>query len=155
MYAFPSMGWLVVSPLKYDFCAKFYPNKKIWFASWKGPECQTPVNLRMLKYPIPEGTKEEYDREQQMWIDNGWLHPYHEKKIGPTRGLRADGKVQKDKSKVQPVLDYRELNECLDAHTASADKCAQKLREWRQIGSDAAILDLRCISTSHFGPFKP
>ena len=39
--------------------------------------------------------------------------------------------LQKNKQKVRPVMDYRELNEHVDAYTASADVCAQKLREWR------------------------
>lgn len=39
-------------------------------------------------------------------------------------------------------MDYRELNQYVDVHTADADVCMQKLREWRQEGSDIAVLDL-------------
>ena len=51
--------------------------------------------------------------------------------------------LQENKQKVRPVMDYRELNKHVDLHTAGADICAHKLREWWQQGSDVAILDLR------------
>ena len=51
--------------------------------------------------------------------------------------------LQANKQKVRPVMDYRKLNKYVDAHTANADVCAQKLREWRQKGSNVAMLDLR------------
>ena len=42
-------------------------------------------------------------------------------------------------------MDYRELNKYVDSHTANADVCAQKLREWRQKGSNVTVLDLRRV----------
>ena len=51
--------------------------------------------------------------------------------------------LQANKQKVRPVMDYRALNKYVDAHPANADVCAQKLREWRQKGSNVAVLDLR------------
>ena len=50
---------------------------------------------------------------------------------------------QKNKSKVRPVMDYRCLNAFLSSHTAEADVCNEKLREWRKIMDQAAIIDLR------------
>ena len=50
--------------------------------------------------------------------------------------------LQENKLKVWPVIDYRELNEYIDAYTASADVCTQKLREWQQQGSNVALLAL-------------
>ena len=40
-------------------------------------------------------------------------------------------------------MDFRELNSHVDAFTASADVCADKLREWRRQGTNVAIVDLR------------
>ena len=51
--------------------------------------------------------------------------------------------VQQNKSKVHPVLDFRELNGYVDAYTAHADVCVQKLREWRKKGSNVSVLNLQ------------
>ena len=37
--------------------------------------------------------------------------------------------VQQNKSKVRPVLDFRELNGFIDVYTAKADVCSLKRRE--------------------------
>ena len=50
-----------------------------------------------------------------------------------------------DKSKVRPVLDFLELNEYVDAFTAHADVCVQKLRGWRKKGSNVSVLDPRKV----------
>lgn len=69
--------------------------------------------------------------------------PYPEEELGPPKGLiPLMAVIQQNKEKVRPVLDYRELNEHVDAFTAHADVCAQKLREWRQAGSNVSVLDL-------------
>ena len=51
--------------------------------------------------------------------------------------------VQHNKGNVRHVLDYREQKAHVDAFTAHADVCSQKLREWRQEGSEVTVLDLR------------
>jgi len=51
--------------------------------------------------------------------------------------------VQQNKAKVRPVMDFRELNRHVDAFTASADVCAEKLHEWRRQGTKVAVIDLR------------
>ena len=77
-------------------------------------------------------------------IDSGWLRPYPENELGPPRWLiPLMAILQENKQKVQPVMYYRELNKHVDPYTAGADVCTHKLREWRQQGSDVAILDLR------------
>ena len=35
--------------------------------------------------------------------------------------------LNRNKEKVRPVLDFRQLNSNVDAHTADADVCAEKL----------------------------
>ncbi|KRZ83019.1 hypothetical protein T08_4308 [Trichinella sp. T8] len=44
---------------------------------------------------------------------------------------------------LQPVMDFRELNSYIESHTADADVCSQKLREWRRQGVDVALIDLK------------
>ena len=64
--------------------------------------------------------------------------------MGPPKALiPLMAVVQQNKDKVRPVLDYRELNQYVDAFTADADVCASKLREWRQQGANVSLLDLR------------
>ena len=41
------------------------------------------------------------------------------------------------------MRDFRELNSHVDAFTANADVCADKIREWRRLGTNVAIVDLR------------
>ena len=51
--------------------------------------------------------------------------------------------IQQNKDKVRPVMDFRELNTHVDAFTASADVCADKLREWRRQATNVTVIDLR------------
>ena len=82
--------------------------------------------------------------ELSEWVSNGWLVPYDEQRLGPPRGLIPLMAVrQRNKDKVRPVLDYREINSHITAHTADADVCAEQLRLWRRRGNDVAIVDLR------------
>jgi len=140
----PSCAAIVIN--EPDFHAKYDANKRIWIASWKWSGDQPPVTLknRLSEYPAPEQIREEYNRELQTWIQNGWLLPYPADELGPPKGLiPLMAVLQENKQKVRPVMDYRELNEHVDAFTASADVCAHKLRDWRQQGSDVSVLDLR------------
>ena len=67
-----------------DFCAEFDQCTKSWTVSWKWSGDQPPEKLynRVLKYTIPARACAEYDKELQNWIDNGWLAPYPEDKLG-------------------------------------------------------------------------
>ena len=51
--------------------------------------------------------------------------------------------LQQHKSKVRPVMDFRQLNYHVDVFTVNADVCTAKLREWRQKGSNVSLLDLK------------
>ena len=79
--------------------------------------------------------------------------PYLEEELGPPRELiPLMVIVQENKGEVRPVMDYRELNNFVDAYTANADVCAQKLREWQQQGSNVATL--KSESTVYSDPFR-
>ena len=99
---------------------------------------------RLSEYSARKRLQGEYERELQAWIQNGWLIPYPESELGPPKVLiPLMAILQERKQKVQPVMDYRELNEHVNAYTANVDVCAQTMREWRQQGPKAAIVDLR------------
>ena len=56
--------------------------------SWKWSSDQLPEKLynRVPEYTIPARARAEYDKELQSWIDNAWLVPYPEDKLGPLEG---------------------------------------------------------------------
>ena len=53
--------------------------------------------------------------------------------------------TQKNKGKVRPVLDYRELNTRMETHTADRDVCANKLHDWHQMSCNVALLNLKKV----------
>lgn len=129
-----------------DFSVRFDGCAQRWVVTWKwakgaGPECLT---NSASQYSMPPDVRQDFDKEVNEWISNGWLVPYDETTHGPPRGLIPLMAVrQQNKDKVRPVLDYRELNSHVDAYTAEADVCADQLRRWRRHGSDVAVVDLR------------
>ena len=70
-----------------DIRAEFDQHTKSWTVSGKWSGDQPPEKLynRVPEYTIPARAHAEYDKEQQNWIDNGWLVPYPEDKLGPGR----------------------------------------------------------------------
>ena len=128
-----------------DFCAEFNQRTKSCTVSWKWSVDQPPEKLyyRIPEYTIPARVRAEYDKELQNCIDNGWLVPYPEDKLGPPKGLIPFmAVIRQNRQKVRPVLDYWELNDHVDPFTACADKCTKKLREWQWAGSNVSVLDL-------------
>ena len=129
-----------------DFTAWFDESEKAWMVAWKwadgvGPDCL--IN-GVAQYAVPPAARQEFDQELDSWISNGWLVPYDEQQHGPPRGLvPLMAVLQTNKAKVRPVLDYRELNSHVTAHTADADVCADQLRKWRRHGTNIAVVDLK------------
>ena len=104
-----------------DFREEFSQRTKSWTVSWKWSGDQPPEKLynKVLEYTIPARARAEYDKELQNWIDNGWLVPYPEDKLGPLKGLiPLMAVIQQNKQNVRPVLDYRELNDHVDPFMA-------------------------------------
>ena len=129
-----------------DFHTKFDQCTKSWTVSckWSGDQPPEKLYSRVPEYTITARANAEYDEELQNWIDNAWLVPYPEDKLGPPKGLiPLMAVIQQNKQKVRLVLDYRELNDHVDPFTARADICTKKLREWRRAGSNVSMLDLR------------
>ena len=74
-------------------------------------------------------------------MSNGWLVPHKEEELGSPKGLiPLMAVLQQYKSKLRPVMDFRQLNCYVDVFTANADVCAAK---WRQKGPNVSLLDLK------------
>ena len=123
-----------------DFRAEFDQRTKSWTVTWKCSGDQPPEKLynRVPEYTIPARARADYEKELQNWIDNGWLVPYPADKL-----MAVIQQSKPSKQKVRPVFDYRELNDHVDPFTARTEICTEKLREWRQAGSNVSVLDLR------------
>ena len=131
-----------------DFTATFDHHSRTWTASWKWSEDHAPKRLhnKVSEYPVVAEIRNEYMQELHTWIGNGWLVPYLEDKLGPPKGLiPLMAILQQNKTKVHPVMDYRELNLHVDTYIANADVCTAKLCEQRQKGANVSLLDLRRV----------
>jgi len=129
-----------------DFHAVYDDNDKAWTVAWKWAGNSEPDALRntVSEYAVASSAQAEYEAEINEWIANGWLKPYDDRKYGPAKGLiPLMAVIQQNKAKVRPVMDFRELNTHVDAFTANADVCADKLREWRRQGTNVTVIDLR------------
>ena len=102
------------------------------------------LTFRVTEYSVPTTARLSYEAEIEEWIMNGWLEPYDDKKLAPAKGfIPLMAIVQQSKDKVRPVMDFRELNSHVDAFTENAYVCAGKIREWRRLGTNVTIVDLR------------
>ena len=120
-----------------DFSVTYDHRNKEWTASWKWANGHSPSELSnsVQEYAVPRHARYADENEILQWQQNGWLLPYSEEELNPPKGLVSlMAVVQEQKQKVCPVLDYRELNGFVDAFTANAEVCTQKLREWRWQG---------------------
>ena len=138
-------GAAVIGVDEQDFSATYDSATNSWTAAWKWSQDGEPGALqnRVEEYLIPHAARVMYENELEKWIADGWLVPYEEEEHGPVKGLiPLMAVVQRNKGKVRPVLDFRELNTRVDAFTAEADVCADKLREWRQKGVNVSVIDL-------------
>ena len=129
-----------------DFVVTFDEKEKKWSVEWKWCGGEEPEQLQNTseEYAIPTEARYEYERELSKWVANQWLIPYDESVHGEVRGtIPLMAVIQPKKDKVRPVMDFRELNAYLDPHTADADVCNEKIREWRKCGRNVSLLDLR------------
>ena len=75
--------------------------------------------------------QEVFKKELSLWQHNGWLLPYPEEEFGPPKELILLMAVMQEYKQVWLGLDYQELNGFVEAFTANAEVCAQRLGEWR------------------------
>lgn len=122
----------------HDFTATF--SNGHWTVQWKWTDSEPTLHNSVAQYSIPTDIQDSYHEEVQQWIKNQWLIPFD----GVCNGIvPLMAIVQSNKSKVRPVLDYRELNQFVSSHTATSDVCHEKLRRWRTLGSNVSLVDLR------------
>lgn len=110
------------------------------------PSCKTAQWV-----PMSSKVKSQYEEELQRWIKNGWLILYDEH----PRDIHRES-VQKDYfckwpwysriSQVYPIMNYRELNQHVNAFTVDADICASKMSECYHQGSNISLLDLKATN---------
>ena len=126
-----------------DFSAEFDEKSRQWVARWKWAE-PPDMKKRIAQYRVRNEIKSQFETEVTEWIQKGWLKAYDGLLYGPVKGVVPLMAVeQKNKTKVRPVFDFTELNLFVDAYSANADVCAEKLRVWRRFGGDVAVLDLK------------
>nr|XP_004207675.2 uncharacterized protein LOC101237757 [Hydra vulgaris] len=95
---------------------------------------------KVPNYHISEDVKSEYATEISEWIAQGWLKLFEGKYNGIISLMAV---IQRNKLKVSLVMDYRELNQFVSSHTADGDVCSTKLRNWRKLGENLEIIDLK------------
>ena len=134
-------------PLRVDregFHVTFDPAERRWTVAWDWTADNPPPEMagRVSEYPVPAGVRAEYEAELSDWVAKGWLREYDESDMGPPMGLIPLMAVVQ-RNKVRPVMDFRSLNRHVTTHTADADVCAEQTREWRRMGTEVALLDLK------------
>ncbi|KAI0978082.1 hypothetical protein GJ496_011972 [Pomphorhynchus laevis] len=88
-------------------------------------------NLCIASYIIDPDLQQDFEKEVNCWIREGWLIPYD----GEVRALILLMTVmQANKSIVRPALNFRELNGFVTSNTSYADACVDKIRSWRRKG---------------------
>ncbi|XP_045101302.1 uncharacterized protein LOC123498201 [Portunus trituberculatus] len=126
-----------------DFSVQFNTVSRTWIVTWKwtngaAPDC---LGNTVEQYNVPLSMRQAFCQELESWITSGWLVPHDEQHLGGLLPLMAVR--QNNGGKVRPVLDYRELNDCVTAFTADSDVCSDQLRKWRRHGENVSVLDLR------------
>ena len=123
-----------------DFTADFVDGS--WRVSWRWiDETSTPkLENNVSQYRMDDWVEQAFSEEIEEWINRGWLRPFSGKHDGIIPMLAV---VQPNKNNVRPVLDFRELNEYVSSHTGQSVVCSERLREWRKLGSEVKLIDLR------------
>jgi len=95
-----------------DFTARFDGSR--WVVRWKWKDIKPILRNTVAQYKVSEEDREEYFKELERWINNGWLVPVERNKNGiiPLMCVK-----QEAKGKVRPVLDLRGVNKFIHSHT--------------------------------------
>ena len=133
LYRFQCGSWL------WDFAS--FSNGR-WEVRWEWLQQGVEPLLRnsIEQYAMDKDVEKGFSKEIEEWIASGWLRPYS----GCCNGIvPLMAVVQDNKDKVQPVLDFRELNQFVSSHTGESVVCSDKIRKWRKLGTNLSLLDLR------------
>ena len=114
-----------------------------WTARWTW-KSEPQVTKKIAAYKVPPALRERFNEGVRRWIAEGWLVPREGAEEPADAGLIPLMVVEQvTKGKARPVMDYREVNQFVSSSGATADVCGEKLREWRQMPENCAILDLK------------
>ena len=121
-----------------DFSAEFSDGR--WIVKWNWDPEEPTLKNTIAKYDARHDVGDEFNAEVEYWIQCGWLKPYDKEYDGIVPLMAV---VQRNKKKVRPVLDYREVNQYISTHTGDSDVCSETLRSWRKMGENLKVVDLR------------
>jgi transposase InsO family protein/ribonuclease HI len=121
-----------------DFRAEFDGQR--WEVSWTWKRGPPELKNRVAQYAVNEDILDAYNTELTRWMEEGWLVPCDQPQGGIIPLLAVH---QAAKNKVRPVLDYRELNDAVQSHTADCEVCPETLRRWRLMGDRLGVVDLK------------
>jgi hypothetical protein len=123
-----------------DFVGEFKDGH--WTVEWKwnAGDAGPILANKVPQYSIDPAAKGAFEEEVREWIRDGWLQEYSGNCDGVVPLMAV---IQPNKEKVRPVLDYREVNQYVTTHTAESEVCGEKLRNWRRMGTNVKILDLK------------
>ena len=129
-----------------DFSAKF--NGEFWTIEWRWKGVgQEAKSRKFYNGHVKNQDRQLFDNEVSDWIKQGILIEHKEQKHGKVKfflPMLAVRQVKGESVKVRPVLDYREFNCCIESHPGGATPiCNERLRNWRQMGSNCSMLDLK------------
>ena len=126
-----------------DYEATFRDGR--WEVRWRWKDASVKLN-KPSNYVLPEYV-DAVNRELEDWLDLGILVEFDERVHGKIRHYLPIIAVCQQKgqsTKIRPVFDFRSLNDHIESHTGGATPlCASRIRQWRQLGSHCAILDLK------------
>lgn len=121
-----------------DFRAEFDGQR--WEVAWTWKRGPPELKNRVAQYAINKDIRDAYNAELTRWREEGWLVPCDPPKGGIIPLLAVNHTAKK---KVRPVLDYRELNDAVQSHTADSEVCPETLRRWRLMGDRLGVVDLK------------
>ena len=121
-----------------DFEAKFVGTA--WKVKWKWKGTAPEIQGRISQYKMSEEILEKFNEEIKLWIKEGILKETLDEVQGV---LPLMGVWQETKNKVRPVLNYKVINENVSSHTGLSRECGRTLREWRKLGDNVVVVDLR------------
>lgn len=121
-----------------DFHAEFRDDR--WTVRWRWDGEEPLLTNQIPMFKIKAEAEAGFEAEVTDWIERGWLLPYD----GPHDGIvPLLAVIQRNKDKVRPVMDYREVNQYVSSHTGDSSVCGETLRKWRGMGENLKLVDLR------------
>ena len=130
-----------------DFKARFKDER--WHVCWEWKNGEPPLNTRRPNYKVKDEDLDAFNDEIMQWINEGILIPWSQEEHGDIKNVLPLMAVRQQKGenvKIRPVLDFRFLNDhvqVLSLPGSSTPLCSDRLRQWRQLGSMCAVMDLR------------